>query len=731
VSQDRDEELLAKFDKEEAPKEGREWANPVVFWAGVGISLAHIYFNTIGTLSDLWTSAMHFGMFGFLCALLFPMVRGRGPAGRKAVAALDVALGLAAVASVVYLMTAEVALYDRGIRFVAADWVASIVAIFLAIEFTRRTTGWIIPIMIVIAVTYVVWWGKYVGGMFQFPGLTIETALFRSYFGGDGMFGTIARISSTYVVMFILFGAFLTRSGAGDFIMNLARCAAGRMTGGPGLVAVMGSAMMGTISGSAVANVVGTGVITIPLMKRAGFPPMFAAGVESSASTGGQIMPPIMGAGAFIMASYTEIPYIHIIAVATLPAILYFMSVGYWVRMEAIRIGIYGGFDPTAPKLRDVLREGGHAMIPIVLLIAMLIWGFTPTYAAGASILAVIVSSWLSPTKRMGVKAILEALALGARNMVPTAVLLIAVGLVVNVIGTTGIGNTFSLMIGRWAGDSMIVTFLMVTLASLVLGMGLPVTAAYIVLATLSAPALYDLIVRGEVIDAIASGTVSDSVKAVLMLVAPDKVAAIGLPMSAAEAKAILALVPQEMSEMVVTQSVSATALTAALLSSHMIIFWLSQFSNVTPPVCLAAFAAAAIAKTPPMKTGFMALKVAKGLFIVPLLFAYTPFLSSDPTESFKIFFFGIAGMYCVIGAIHGYMETRIGWPMRAVLFALGAVLLWPLNSMWEFVALGAFVVLLTLNILRSRREAAGRTGGQLPPSGSSSTSASSSAAMR
>jgi TRAP transporter 4TM/12TM fusion protein len=730
VTEDRVADL-AKFDKEEAPQKAREWAEPVVFWVGVGVSLFHVYFNTIGTIEDLWTSALHFGMFGFLCTLLYPMFRTRpGSAAGRLVGAADVVLGLLILWTAVHLILNEVALYDRGIRLLPLDWVAAIVAILLGIEFTRRTTGWIIPVLIVTALSYVVWWGKYVTGVFQFPGLTLETALFRSYFSGDGMFGEIARISSTYVFMFILFGAFLTRSGAGDFIMNLARCAAGKMTGGPGLVAVMGSAMMGTISGSAVANVVGTGVITIPLMKRAGFPPHFAASVESSASTGGQIMPPIMGAGAFVMASYTQIPYVHIIAVSVLPAIMYFLSVGYWIRMEAIRLGIYGMEDPEAPTFRQAMRDGGHNLIPIFLLIGLLVWGFTPTYAAGISILAVIVTSWLSKNK-MGPRAIAEALAKGARNMVPTAVLLVTIGLVVNVLGTTGIGNTFSLMISRWAGDSLLITILWVSLASIILGMGLPTTAAYIVLGTLSAPAIYGLITHSEAVNLIASGQVVDTVKAVLMLVAPEHAGTLGQPMPVATVKAMLAQVPPDMASTIIEQTVSAAKRTEGLLSAHMIIFWLAQFSNLTPPVCLAVYAACAIADSPPWKTGITAFQVGMAFFIIPLLFAYTPFLSSDLAESFKIFFFGIAGMYCVIGAIRGYMETRIGWPMRLVLLFLGVVLLWPLASAWEFVALGAFVVLLAINFRQSRRDAAGRASGQLPPSASSSTSASSSAAIR
>jgi TRAP-type uncharacterized transport system fused permease subunit len=210
---------------------------------------------------------------------------------------------------------------------------------------------------------------------------------------------------------------------------------------------------------------------------------------------------------------------------------------------------------------------------------------------------------------------------------------------------------------------------------------------------------------------------VVDTVKAVLMLVAPDHAAMLGKPMPVETVKAMLALVPPDMASSVIEQTVSAANQTQALLSAHMIIFWLAQFSNLTPPVCLAVYAACAIADSPPWKTGITAFQVGMAFFIIPLLFAYTPFLSSDLAQSFKIFFFGVGGMYCVVGAIRGYMETRIGWPMRLVLFFLGVVLLWPLASVWEFVALGAVVVLLAVNVRQSRRDAAGRAGGQVPSS--------------
>ena len=680
-------------------------AGRVVFWAGVAISIVTVYFNTLGTVSEFWTSAIHFGAFGFLCALIFPFARSNNRRVQKSLLAVDIVIAMLAPACVAYLIYNEQALFDRGVRFVPTDWVVSIVAILLAIEFTRRTTGWIIPALIVVSLTYVAWWGRYVDGVFHFPGLTLETVLFRNFFGTDGMFGTIARISSTYVFMFILFGAFLVRSGAGEFIINLARCVAGRFVGGPGLVAVLGSGLMGSISGSAVANTVSTGVITIPLMKRAGFDARFAAGVEASASTGGQLMPPIMGAGAFIMSSYTQIPYLDIIAVAALPAAMYFLSVAFWVRIEAKRLGIVGLEQDDQPRLGQILREGGHSLVPIAVLVGLLIYGFTPTYAAGISILAVVAASWLSPY-RMGPRAIIEALALGARNMISTAVLLIAVGLIVNVIGTTGIGNTFSLMVNDWAHGSLIVTIVLVALASLVLGMGLPVTDAYIVLGTLSAPAIYDLIVQAQLTDAIALGAVPEAARMIFMLVAPETT--LGAPMAHDQAAALVAQIPPELKSTILEHTLDAAALTTALLSAHMIIFWLSQDSNVTPPVCLTAFAAAAIAHTPPMATGLTAWKIAKGLYIVPLLFAYTPFLAGDTLTALGIFAFGTVGIYCLTAAIEGYAESRLNWPLRAVLAAVGVLLLWPVDLTWKLVGCGMFAAVIVLGLRLAKRASVG-----------------------
>lgn len=677
-----------------------------IFGLAVAISLLHIYFNIITVLPTLWQNSLHYAGFALLCSLTYPL--GGTRSKLKWLFYVDILLGFAAAISAVYMISMEDAIYARGVRLATPEWIAGSILIFTALEFTRRTTGWIIPILIILALTYVGWWGEMLNGVFRFSGLTTETILFRSIYGDDGLFGNIARISSTFVFMFILFGAFLLRSGAGEFVINLARAVAGKTIGGPGLVAVFASGLTGTISGSAVANTASTGVITIPLMKKAGFDARFAAGVESAASTGGQLMPPIMGAGAFVMASYTQIPYTTIVTVSILPAILYFASVAFYVRIEAKRSNLTI-IDGEKVRLFDVLKEGGLPfLLPISALIGMLIYGFTPTYAAGISILAVIVSSWLTPNK-MGITAVLEALALGARNMVMTGVLLCSVGLIVNVIATTGIGNTFSLMITEWANGSLIIAITLIALASLVLGMGLPVTAAYIVLGTLSAPALYSLIVDSQVTEIIARGLLSEEAKAIFMLALPEKAALLSQSMPIAEARALLEAVPIDLAGTLRDLAISPHAATYALLSAHLIIFWLSQDSNVTPPVCLAAFTAAAIAKTPPMQTGFYSWKLAKGLYIVPLLFAYTPMLGGSWVDDLTIFFFALLGLYAFAGAFQGHMENHLNPIFRILSLTLAFFLIAPWPVMVHLVAAAALGLLFFFN-LKQRESFSNRT---------------------
>lgn len=630
-------------------------------WAAFFFALFHIYCNVFASISELWLSAIHFGGFCALCALISnesPTVQTKSTTYW-----INIILAVAAIATSFYLILFENALYARETEYIISDYVFSILAVSLAIEFTRRTTGWFMPVLILLSLSYILFLGRYIGGVFSFPGLSLETVLYRSFFTSEGMFGLTAQISSTFVFMFIIFGSFLLRSGAGDFIVRLAQCLAGRYTGGAGLVAVVGSGLMGSVSGSAVANTVSTGVITIPMMKKSGFPGKFSAGVVAAASTGGALMPPVMGAGAFVLASYTQIPYLTIIAASTLPALLYFLTVCYFVRIEAKRLGLTLTAAEDTEKVSTVLKEGWHFIIPMIVLVGFLVAGRTPTTSAAFAIISVIAASWISSTP-MRLLDIFDATVEGVKTMVSTALLLVAVGIIINVVTTTGVGNAFSLMIVEWAQGSLLITLVLVALASLVLGMGLPVTASYIVLATLSAPLIFDLISQSQLLTALQAGDLPSNVAATLSLFGGDPLIA-------------LQEMPLEMKQLIRQEMLEPEMLTGMLLSAHLVIFWLSQDSNVTPPVCLASFAAAGIAGTPPMATGLTSWKVAKGLYLVPVLFAYSPLISGSWPERIEVFIWSCMGLYALAGILQWHLEAKINTGIAALLLVSAGLLMW------------------------------------------------------
>ena len=630
-------------------------------WAAFAFAVFHIYCNVFASISELWLSAIHFGGF---CAIFALMANETEDIDRNSFQFwINVALALIAISTSSYLILFENALYARETEFIISDYIFALLAVGLAIEFTRRTTGWFMPVLILISLSYILFLGRYIGGVFAFPGLSLETVLYRSFFTSEGMFGLTAQISSTFVFMFIIFGSFLLRSGAGDFIVRLAQCLAGRFTGGAGLVAVVGSGLMGSVSGSAVANTVSTGVITIPMMKKSGFQGRFSAGVVAAASTGGALMPPVMGAGAFVLASYTQISYLTIIAASALPAILYFLTVSYFVRIEAKRLKLTPTRNADSENVSDVLKEGWHFIIPMIVLVYFLVSGRTPTTSAAFAILSVIAASYLSP-RPMRAGDIFDAVVEGVKTMVSTALLLVAVGIIINVVTTTGVGNAFSLMIVEWAQGSLLVTLILVALASLVLGMGLPVTASYIVLATLSAPLIFDLISQSQLLEALQAGDLPSNVAATIGLFGGDPVVA-------------LQEMPLEMKQLIRQEMIEPELLTGMLLSAHLIIFWLSQDSNVTPPVCLASFAAAGIAGTRPIATGLTSWKVAKGLYLVPVLFAYSPLISGTWPERIEVFIWSCMGLYAMAGLLQWHLESKINLVIAAGLATSATLLMW------------------------------------------------------
>ena len=605
----------------------------IILILGVGTSIFHLWFNTIGVMPSIHRNAVHVGLIFSLGFLLHPIFKQNH---RKSLP-IDIFLCLMACAITLYILFFERELHmERASVPILRDHIFAVCALIVVLVGTYRLMGPVVPCLSIIFIAYALFLGKYIPGSFNFAGVFPGRLLFRMYMTDEGIFGLISTISSTFVFIFILFGAFLIKSGAGDFIMRLSLALTGKMVGGPAKIAVIASGLMGSITGSPVANTVATGSITIPMMKRIGLKPAFAGAVEAAASTGGQLMPPIMGAGAFIMASWTGIPYLKIIAVATIPAIMYFLSVLFFVHIEILKFGTKPLKEEEIPKLKEVLKEGAVFLIPVIVLIILLIKGFTPTYAGTIGILTIVITSWFRKETRMGWNDILDALYLGARNSVSTCAVLICSGIIVGIVGLTGVGVKFSGLVVALSGGNLFFALILVMLASLILGMGLPVTAAYVFLAVLVAPALENM----------------------------------GI----------------------------------SLLAAHMIIFWFSQDSVVTPPVCLAAYAAAGIAESEPMKTGFIAWKLAKGLYIIPFLFAYTPILFEGPLHAVLVTAISATvGLFSFTVAWEGFLLRRLKLWERGLVGLAAAGLLWP-NNLLRALGLILFMSIYIANKYQSRK---------------------------
>ena len=524
--------------------------------------LWHVVTNVYLIEPGRWQNAIHFAGFAFLASVTVSPFGSRADA--RAAWIFDVIYGLIVAAAALWVAGAEDALYERslavtgqGWQLTVMDWAAGFILIFACIDLSRRVSGWVIPILVILSLSYILFLGTWMPGIFRAASLPLNDVMFRTLYNDEGLFGILASISSTNITLFMIFGGFLVVSGASHFVIELSKIVAGRIKGGAAFVAVLASALTGTISGSAVANTASTGVITIPLMKANGFRPQFAAGVEASASTGGQLMPPIMGAGAFVMASYTSIPYGTIVAVSVIPAILYFLSVAFIVRIEAVKYDAGSEIDLTVD--RGKLLSGGLVfVIPLTVMIWLLLTGVTPSYAACWAIATLIVTSWVTSLLArvlpegmfkpvvMGPSNIADAFVSGVRASIMTAVLLVTIGIMNNAIVTSGVGNGFSLMIAQWSQGSLVLAIALIALASLVLGMGLPVTAAYIILAILTAPALAGIMSDSLIVEQLMEGISDPSKSALFFLVEHPLTAKVTEGMTKAEAWELVAAIPFE-----------------------------------------------------------------------------------------------------------------------------------------------------------------------------------------
>lgn len=635
---------------------------------GIALSLFQLYSAGIQPLGLFFQRPIHLGFILVLCFLIYPVTGRERPRGVMGWA-IDGPLILCG-ALVGYWVPANIDAIANAIIPRPQDVAVGIMTTIVVLEAARRAIG---PAMTIIGAVFIVyafagsrgelpWLADFMPGILNHRGYSLDRLASQLTLGAEGIYGIPLGVAATFIFVFVLFGAFLEVSGAGKFFIDLAYAATGRQRGGPAKAAVIASAGMGSISGSAIANVVTTGAFTIPLMKRLGYRPAQAGGIEAAASTGGQIMPPLMGAGAFLISEFTRVPYVEIVLISIFPAILYFGTVYLLVHIAAVKQGMKGLPASELPRVRAVLADGWHFLFPLVALVVLLVIGYSPMRVGFYAILAVIgavavrslarfamngptVEGLVAMVKTGFVKT-LEALELGARNAVAVSMACAVAGIIVGVVGLTGLGLKFSAMMLAFSGGNLLLALVLVILASLILGMGLPVTAAYIVLIILVGPALSE---------------------------------EFGVP----------------------------------LLIAHLVVFWWSQDSNVTPPVALAGFAGAAIANASPMETSVQAWKYAKGLYLIPLFMVYNPVIIEGGPIPLVLWngIIIIGALVAFSAAIEGFLFAPMPIWMRLAL-VIGVVAIFYKSLPVEFGGTALIVAMLALNWSAARsREGRERSG--------------------
>ncbi len=639
------------------------WVSVVVVLLAIALGAFQLYTAGYRPLNLFYQRGFHLLVIMVIAFLAFPIGRRK----RDALGwAIDLPFIAGAIYSTGYLLVNLDAVISRSGFFNQQDITAGIILVVVLLEAARRVIGVSITVLAALFVLYgmagprgaLPWLGEFLPGILAHRGYGFDRIIGHLYLGQEGIFGLPLGVAATVVFTFVLFGAFLETTGAGRFFIDLAYAVAGRQRGGPAKAAVVASGFMGSISGSAIANVVTSGAFTIPLMKKLGYTREEAGGVEAAASTGGQIMPPIMGAGAFLMAEYTGLPYAEIVRLSILPAFLYFATVYLFVDIIAAKRGMRGLSGAELPKLRQVFADGWYYLVPLGILIWFLLQSVSPNRVGFISIVSIVAVSlvrWairrfilgiddggrqgIWPSLRLGLNNVLMAFVNGARNAVPVSIACAIAGVIVGMITLTGLGLKFSALMMAFSGGNLLLALFLLILASLVLGLGLPVTAAYIVLAVLAAPLL-----QSE----------------------------FGIP----------------------------------ILIAHLVIFWYSQDSNVTPPVALAAFAGAAIANGDPMRTGVQAWKFAKGLYLIPLFMIYNPeiIVGGDPWYVAWTVLTAMLALFAFAAALEGYMFTHMIWPNRLLAVA-GLILIFYPAFVVEVAGFGIMLAVLAINWTRRRRQ--------------------------
>ena len=491
ISAEEVNEIMAKYDRESATRIFS--GNKALLIKGllIAFTLFAVSINTFIRLNAQVHRSVFIACILFLAYLLYP-ARKNAPKNTNKVPWYDLLLAVASSASFLYMALNYKQLVSQAGSYTQTDVAIAIIAILLLMEACRRVVG--LPILIVVScfIAYA-YFGAYIPGYFSHRGFTVQRIATHLYFTTEGVIGTPLAVCSTFIFLFILFGAFLERTGIGQFFIDIANSLAGKATGGPAKVAVIASALQGTITGSSVANTVSSGSFTIPMMKKMGYRPEFAAAVEAAASTGGQIMPPIMGAAAFLMSEMTGIPYSNIIIAAIIPAFLYFTGIMIMVHLEAKRYGLKGLPAEEIPNFFKLMLGYWYLLIPLVVLVTMMMTGYTPARAALVAIVLAIVVSMFRKETRMNFHTFLGALEAGTRNIIGVGVACAVAGMIVGTVTLTGIGLKLANGLLSLSGGNILLALFFTMIASIVLGMGVPTTANYVIMATITAPIVLQL----------------------------------------------------------------------------------------------------------------------------------------------------------------------------------------------------------------------------------------------
>lgn len=614
----------------------------VIFFGLLAFSLFQLYTAIQGQFTAYIQRSIHLGFALSLIFLMFPAMKKS--IRKRKIPIYDYLLSLLSIGVGLYWPIQYQELVFRVGTMTDLDFIVGALAILLTLEAARRTVGLPITIIATVFLVYA-FFGPYFPGFLAHRGQDLSSLVHLMFFTTDGILGTPISVSATFIFVFLLFGSFLVKTGVGQYFNDLAVTLAGRLTGGPAKVAIFSSALQGTISGSSVANVVTSGSYTIPMMKKLGYRKEFAGGVEAAASTGGQLMPPIMGAAAFLMVEFIGgITYWEIAKAAAIPAVLYFAGIWIMTHFEAKRVGLKGMSKEEMPDRKEVLKKL-YLLIPIIAIIVLMFIGVPTMQAALWGIVAAVVFSAIDKETRMNFKDIIDALVDGARTALAVAAATAAAGIIVGVVVKTGLGLSLANGLISASGGNIFLTLFFTMLASIVLGMGSPTTANYVITSTIAAPAIITL----------------------LMLDMPA----------------------------------GATVPLVVALSAHLFVFYFGIIADITPPVALAAFAAAGVSGGDPIKTGVVAAKLAIAAFIIPYMVIFSPaLLMIDTTflEVIWVVFTAITGMIAIGAGMIGYWYRKVTWIERIFAVGAGLLLIYP-ESFSDIAGLIIFAILLAIQL--------------------------------